>query len=194
MDRPTTRNNTLEEAKFEVCNHKWSDMSETHYGVAILNDCKYGMSAEGSDMRLTLHKGGCRPDPFTDVGVHTMTYSLLPHMGAFDAKNVIEPAYELNYAPVVIDGAAEIAPLFTLSNHGVICEAVKCAEDVEGAYVLRLYEAERNHANCTLTLNGAKKAYLTNMLEEKEEELEIVDGKVSLKFTPFEIKTVLVER
>lgn len=194
MDRPTTRNNTLEEAKFEVCNHKWSDMSETHYGVAILNDCKYGMSAEGSDMRLTLHKGGCRPDPFTDVGVHTMTYSLLPHMGAFDAKNVIEPAYELNYAPVVIDGAAEIAPLFTLSNPGVICEAVKCAEDVEGAYVLRLYEAERNHANCTLALNGAKKAYLTNMLEEKEEELEIVDGKVSLKFTPFEIKTVLVER
>jgi len=194
MDRPTTRNNSLEAAKFEICNHKWSDLSETHYGVAILNNCKYGLSAEGSDLRLTLHKGGCRPDPFTDNGVHTMTYSLLPHMGAFDAETVIQPAYELNYQPVVVEGELKAPKLFSLNNPGVICEAVKNAEDVEGAYVLRLYEAERNAANCVLTLNGAKAAWATNMLEEKQEELPIVNGQVKLKFRPFEIKTILVER
>ena len=194
MDRPTTRNNSLEAAKFEICNHKWSDLSETHYGVAILNNCKYGLSAEGSDLRLTLHKGGCRPDPFTDNGVHTMTYSLLPHMGAFDAETVIQPAYELNYQPVVVEGELKAPKLFSLNNPGVICEAVKNAEDVEGAYVLRLYEAERNAANCVLTLNGAKAAWATNMLEEKQEELAIVNGQVKLKFRPFEIKTILVER
>ena len=194
IDRPTTRNNTIEEAKFEICNHKWSDMSETHYGVALLNDCKYGMSAEGSDMRLTLHKGGCRPDPFTDNGVHTMKYSLLPHIGAFDAEKVVLPAYEFNYAPVAVEGECSIPSLFSLSNSGIICEAVKNAEDIEGAYILRLYESERNHANCKLKLSGTKKAYLANMLEEKEEELEIVNGEVSLRFTPFEIKTILVER
>ena len=194
LDRPTTRNSALEASKFEICNHKWSDLSETHYGVAILNNCKYGLSAEGSDLRLTLHKGGCRPDPFTDNGVHTMTYSLLPHMGAFDAETVIQPAYELNYQPVVVEGELKAPKLFSLSNPGVICEAVKSAEDVEGAYVLRLYEAERNAANCTLTLNGAKAAWVTNMLEEKQEELSIVNGQVKLKFRPFEIKTILVQR
>ncbi len=194
IDRPTTRNNTIEEAKFEVCNHKWSDMSETHYGVAILNDCKYGMSAEQSDMRLTLHKGGSRPDPFTDIGVQTMKYSLLPHIGAFDAESVIQPAYEFNYTPVEVEGAYNANKLFTLSNSGIICEAVKNAEEIDNAYVLRLYEAERNHAACKLNVAGAKKAYLTNMLEEKEEELEIVNGEISLRFTPFEIKTVLIEK
>ena len=194
LDRPTTRNSSLEAAKFEICNHKWSDLSETHYGVAILNNCKYGLSAEGSDLRLTLHKGGCRPDPFTDNGVHTMTYSLLPHMGAFDAETVIHPAYELNYQPVVVAGELNAPKLFSVSNPGVICETVKSAEDVEGAYVLRLYESERNAANCTLTLNSAKAAWVTNMLEEKQEQLPIVDGKIKLKFRPFEIKTILVER
>ena len=194
MDRPTTRNNALEDSKFEICNHKWSDLSETHYGVAMLNDCKYGLSVEGSDMRLTLHKGGCRPDPVSDNGIHTVTYSLLPHMGGFSAENVIRPAYELNYKALVTEGKLNVPKLFSLSNPGIICEAVKNAEDVENAYVLRLYESERNTSNCTLTLNGAKAAWITNMLEDKKEQLELVNGQVKLKFRPFEIKTVLVER
>ena len=194
MDRPTTRNTSLEDSKFEICNHKWSDLSETHYGVALLNDCKYGLSVEGSDMRLTLHKGGCRPDPVNDNGLHTMTYSLLPHLGAMQAENVIQPAYELNYPAIATEGKLNVPKLFSLSNPGIICEAVKNAEDVENGYVIRLYEAERNSSNCTLTLHGAKAAWATNMLEEKQEQLELVNGQVKLKFRPFEIKTILVER
>ena len=124
-----------------------------------------------------------------------MTYSLLPHEGAFDAEKVVYPAYGLNYAPVVVEGEYEMPSLFAVSAPGVICETVKNAEDVENAYVLRLYECERNAANCTLSLNGAKRAYLTDMMENKLEELEIgADGAVQLRFRPFEIKTVMVER
>lgn len=194
IDRPTTRNSSLEAAKFEVCNHKWTDLSETRYGVAILNDGKYGISIDGTDMRLTLHKGGMRPDPVTDNGVHTMTYALLPHAGAFNAENVIHPAYALNYKPLQVSGILEAPKLFDLSHPGIICETVKVAEDVEGAFVLRLYEAERNTSNCTLRLNGAKRVWITNMLEEKQGELPVADGKVKLTFRPFEIKTILVER
>ena len=195
IDRPTTRNNSLEDTKFEVCNHKWSDLSEARYGVALLNDCTYGLSAEGSDLRLTLHKSGCRPDPFSDQGHHTMTYSLLPHMGGFSAESVIRPAYELNYAPVVTDGEAVVPKLFSLSHPGIICEAVKPAEDDDTAAVLRLYESERNHSCCKVMLYGAKRVFLTNLLEEKEEELTIAqDGSVTLRFDPFEIKTLLIER
>ena len=194
LDRPTTRNSSLEACKFEVCNHKWTDLSETRYGVAILNNCKYGICVEGGDMRLTLHKGGAKPDPFTDNGVHTAIYSLLPHMGGFDAETVIRPAYELNYQPLAVNGELKASKLFHLSHPGVICETVKPAEDIENAYVLRLYEAERNTANCYLSLPDAKHVWVTNMLEEKQEQLSIVDGKVKLTFRPFEIKTVLIER
>lgn len=194
LDRPTTRNSSLEASKFEICNHKWTDLSETRYGVAILNNCKYGISVEGGDMRLTLHKGGAKPDPFTDNGVHTAVYSLLPHMGGFDAESVIRPAYELNYQPLAVSGELKAPKLFRLSHPGIICETVKPAEDIADAYVLRLYEAERNTANCYLTLADTKHVWVTNMLEEKQEELEFVDGRVKLTFRPFEIKTILVER
>ncbi len=194
VERPTTRNTSLEAAKFEVCNHRWSDLSESRYGVAVLNDCKYGISVEESDMRLTLQKGCYRPDPISDNGVHYMTYSLLPHTGAFAAENVVYPAYELNYKPVVIPGVVENKPLFTIDAPNVICEAVKAAEDIENAYVLRLYECERNTTSCTLALPGARRVTVTNLLEEDGVELPIVDGKVNVAFHPFEIKTIVVEK
>lgn len=194
IDRPTTRNTPHEAAKFEICNHKWSDLSETHYGATLLNIGKYGMSCEGGDMRLTLKTGGVRPDPVTDCGVQYMTYALLPHMGGFDAETVIRPAYDFNFAPVAVNGVLDLPALFTLSAPGVICEAVKAAEDIPGAYVLRLYEAERNATTCTLGIPGATRAVETNMLEEPIYELPIMDGAVKLRFRPFEIKTVLVYR
>ena len=194
VDRATTRNNSLEAAKFEVCNHKWTDISETRYGVALLNDCKYGISVEGSDLRLTLHRGGCRPDFVTDFGVHTMTYSLLPHVGAFDADTVVKPSYMLNRKPIIVDGVLNAPKLFDVCAPSVICEAVKNAEDIPNAYVLRLYECERSAVNCTLNVYDAKRVFVTNMLEEKKEELKIVDGSVFLQFRPFEIKTILIER
>ncbi len=194
VERPTTRNTSLEAAKFEVCNHKWSDISESRYGVALLNDCKYGISVEGSDMRLTLHKGGCRPDPTGDKGVHYMTYSLLPHVGAFSAETVVQPAYVLNNPVVVVGGTLDAAPICSISAPNVICEAVKNAEDVEGAYVLRLYECERNTTNCKVWLKDAKRVWRTNMLEETQDELALDHGTVALTVKPFEIVTLLVER
>lgn len=194
IDRPTTRNTTLEKAKFEVCNHKWSDLSETNYGVALLNDCKYGMSCERSDMRLTLHKGGIRPAAFSDTGVHYMKYAILPHKGAFSAETVVRPAYAFNYKPIVSAGELNVPELFSIDCANIIAEAVKNAEDRENAYVIRLYECERSTTECTLTLDNAKRAYVSNMLEEVTEELPITDGKVTLNFRPFEIKTVIVER
>ena len=193
VERPTTRNTSLEAAKFEVCNHRWTDISESRYGVAVLNDCKYGISVEESDMRLTLHKGCYRPDPISDNGVHYMTYSLLPHVGAFAAENVVYPAYELNYKPVAVNGVLDVAPLFTISAPNVICEAIKAAEDSDAA-VLRLYECERNQTSCTVAIPGASRVTVTNLLEEDGVELPIVDGKVELEFHPFEIKTLVIEK
>ena len=195
IDRPNTKNNGEEFAKFEVCNMKWSDLSETRYGVALLNDCKYGLSCYESNLMLTLDKGGMRPDPASCFGVHYMKYSLLPHDGGYLTENVIRPAYEFNNAPLVAEGILSIPKLFEISAPNVICEAVKCAEDIENAYVLRLYECERNETVTALKLTGAAKVYETNMLEEIGKEL-IPDesGSVQLRFHPFEIKTILVER
>lgn len=194
IERPTTKNNTFEKAKFEVCNHKWSALSESRYGVALLNNCKYGISVDDSHMMLTLHKGGNRPDTTNDRGRHSFTYSLLPYVGAFSAENVIHPAYELNSPAFAVSGSLE-NPLYapvTVSEPNIICESIKVAEDIEGAYVLRLYECERNRTNCTLTFPKNVQVYETNMLEEIKEELQVSENSCELEFRPFEIKTLLV--
>ena len=205
IDRPTTRNNSLEAAKFEVCNHKWTDISENRYGVALLNDCKYGISVEGSDMRLSLHKGGCHPDVTGDSGVHEMTYSLLPHIGAMNAENVIRPSYELNIPHVAAFGSLKSTSesLAQISESNIICEAVKYADDkqnalgvnTENAYVMRLYESERAKTTCEITLSGdVKHVYSVNMLEEIKEELPVSGNKITVPFKPFEIKSIMVVR
>ncbi|MBR5871975.1 MAG: hypothetical protein IKZ09_13155, partial [Clostridia bacterium] len=103
-------------------------------------------------------------------------------------------SYMLNRKPIVVDGVLNAPKLFDICAPSIICEAVKNAEDIENAYVLRLYEAERSAVNCTLNVYDAKRVFVTNMLEEKKEELKIVDGSVFLQFRPFEIKTILIER
>ena len=70
---------------------------------------------------------------------------------------------------------------------------VKLAENGDGV-VLRMYECENARTKTVVRLpEGAQRAYLTNLLEEIQEELPIVDGKVTFMTKPFEIQTVLVK-
>lgn len=187
--RPTTRNNSIEKAKFEVVNHKFTDLSEMRYGVAILNDSKYGISVEGGNMRLSLHKGGTRPDFNGDKGVHKTVYSFLPHNSNFNTVDVIRPAYELNIPVVVGKGDFEAVRLILPKAENVIVESIKPCEDNEKAFIARLYETEGTYTNCPIEyFNGAKKIEITNMLEEPQ---QIFEGD-ELIFNGFEIKTIKI--
>ncbi len=196
MDRPITRNNSFEAAKFEVCNHKWTDLSESRFGVAILNDCKYGISTYEGNLCLTLHRGGTRPDVTGDEGVHEMTYSLYPHAEAFTTNNVIRESYLLNVPAVTANGSTDnTAPLMTISADNVICEAIKPAAYRDDAFVVRFYEAERNQTKCSVTIpEGVKQVYRCNILEDVKEEIPVVDGKITLNFKPFQIVSLMMVR
>ncbi len=191
--RPTTRNTSEEQAKFEVLNHKYSDISEARYGVAVLNDCKYGISAKDGSLRLSLHKGGNRPDHEGDTdGLHRVVYSVLPHDSGFGSEAVIKPSYMLNVPVLQVNGSADIKPLVTVNADNCIIETIKPCEDTQKAFIARIYEAEGAYAKTKLNVfEGAKKVTLTNMLEEETEEFEDVKS-VELTFRPFEIKTVKV--
>lgn len=194
IERPTTENNSYEVAKFEVCNHKWSDLSESRYGVAILNDCKYGISADGSHLRLTLHKSGTHPDVTGDEGVHEVTYSFLPHNDGFSVGSVVKPAYLLNMPVVAVAGklSEPFTPVLGVDADNIVCEAVKPAELVGNAFVARLYEAERTRTNVRIYVGkNVKHVYRTNILEDIRYELPVTNGYVEYSFRPFEIATFL---
>jgi alpha-mannosidase len=143
---------------------------------------------------LSLHKGGCHPDPRGDEGVHEVAYALLPHLGGFSAETVIRPAYEFNVPPVQAAGGMKraVKPLVYIDAPNVIVEAVKPAEE-DDAYIVRMYEAERSAAAVKLSFGTVpRKVVLSNLLEEPLQELELVGDTVSLQFRAFEIQTVKV--
>ncbi len=100
VERPTHRNTSWDQEKFEVCAHRWADLSEAGYGVSLLNDCKYGYDVHGNVLRLTLLRGPESPDPDADRGQHEFTYALFPHAGDWTAGETVRRGWELN-VPVV---------------------------------------------------------------------------------------------
>ena len=188
--RSNHRSTDWDRAKFEVCNHKYSDLSEENYGVALLNDCKYGISVNEGSMRLSLHRGGTRPDAQGDKGRHRLRYALLPHDGPFGAETVIRPSYAFNYPPLPVESGFVSAPLVTVDQPNVIIETVKPCEDTQRAYILRLYEAAGSYCRAGLRFSHPVKAvHVCNMLEEEQEPVNTGDP---LVFTPFHITTLKV--
>jgi len=192
VQRPTHTNTSWDMARFETCAHKWADLSEGNYGVALLNDCKYGYDIHGNVIRLTLLKSATSPDAHADQGEHFMTYSLLPHEGDWRG-DVVPSAYDLNDPLIlrrVTAGAANTAVLGSLvsvSAPYVVIETVKRAEDGNGL-IVRLYENQRNRGTVTVTTSFAlSKVIHCNLLEEEGPELAFQGNQVQIDVAPYQI-------
>ena len=192
IDRATHQNLPQDYARFEVCTHKWTDVSDNNFGVALLNDCKYGISAQGSSLQLSLLKSGTHPDYTGDPGTHYFTYSLLPHDGNFSVETVVRPAYELNNpvsAAICDANVSSIESLIKIDAPNIIVESIKLSEDGKGI-TFRVYEAGRMATHASIKFHkNFKKVVETNMLEEAGNEIKIKSGVAKTFFTPFEIKT-----
>jgi len=195
VQRPTHYNTTYDMARFEVPAHKWADLSEPDFGVALLNDCKYGYAAHENVLRLSLLRAPTHPDPEADRGLHTFAYALFPHAGSPQAAAVTEQALRFN-VPLLL--AATDAPeashcFIQVDNPALIIDSVKKAEESD-ALIVRLYEARGTRGAARLSTSlPLRSAALTNLLEDEIGALRCDDKRVELNFKPFEIITVKME-
>ncbi|UVI27583.1 alpha-mannosidase [Paenibacillus spongiae] len=198
LQRPTHRNTMWDYAKDEICAHHWMDLSDAEYGVALLNDSKYGHRAENNVLDLNLLRSPNYPDPEADRAEHTFTYALYPHKGNHVQAEIYKRGYELNVPLRTVpikpsDGTAALPALqscLQISHPNVMVEAVKQAEDGDDV-IIRLYETAGAHAKTRLhTGFDLNEAWLTDLMEETIGPLAHSDGSVELSFTPFEIQTV----
>ena len=198
--RPRHANTPWDQARFEVCAHKWVDVSEAGYGVALLNDCKYGHDTLDDTVSLTLLRSPQGPDPDADQGAHAFTYALLPHAGDFSAETVVREAYALN-APLTVlpDGdEAAAAPartpvrLCSVDAPSVVVEAVKKAEK-DRALILRLYEAGNMRAPATVQFSRpVRSVEECSLMEETVSALAVEENAVRIEMGPFDIRTLKV--
>ena len=192
-ERPTHQNTSWDIARFEVVGHKWADLSDNSYGVSLLNNCKYGYSTKGSELRLTLLKSGKSPDPQADIGLHQFTYSLLPHSGTVTQGDTIPQAYAINLPPRVLPGSCLItAPAIQTGTDALMIDAFKQAEDGSGI-VARLHECKggsgRAKPQCSLPIVSVREC---NLLEEPIGE-PFTPESWEFSYGPFEIKSFRLE-
>lgn len=191
--RPITRNTSWEAAKFEVVAHKWADLSETGYGVALLNDCKYGYDIKEDTMRLSLLKSATDPDYSADYGTHEFTYSLYPHKEEWYNAGLEEEAFDLNSPVVVLDGASALGneSLIGFDAENVVLDAFKKAENEE-AYVLRFHEYTGRRGRLTLTTGLKFDSWCeSDLMENPLGEWKQTAIEVEVK--PYEIKTIMLK-
>lgn len=190
VSRPTHRNTSWDAARFEVCGHRWADLSQPDYGVALLNNGKYGHSSLGNTLALSLVRGAMFPDVLADEGQQRFTYALYPHAGGAAAGGVALEALDLNSPLLLLPGRLEL-PDWHLSGE-VMLSTLKKAEDAD-ALILRLYEPYGSRAQVRLTLPGLTRAAKVNLLEDQLEEVALEQGTVALELRPFEIVSLKLE-
>uniref|UniRef100_A0A803V1V9 alpha-mannosidase n=1 Tax=Ficedula albicollis TaxID=59894 RepID=A0A803V1V9_FICAL len=201
LQRPTHWNTSWDWARFEVWAHKWMDLSEHGFGVALLNDCKYGASVHRNILSLSLLRAPKSPDSTADIGLHQFTYAVMPHQGSFQEAGVIQQAYSLNFPLHVVPAScASCAPCpawsaFSVSSPAVVLETVKQAEDRAEAVVVRLYEAHGSTVTAWLqTSLPVQEAVLCDLLERPVgwRSLPLEKQGLRLSFTPFRVLSVLL--
>ena len=190
--RPTHFDTSWDFARFEVSAHRWADLSEPGYGVALLNDSKYGYACHGNILRLSLLRAPKSPDAFADMGQHRFRYALFPHADGPQLGSVIAEAAAFNQPLRIFPASAEkkLVSFFSIDNPAIVLDTVKKAEDSDDL-ILRLYESHGSHQTGALesSLPFAKVSRV-NLLEEGNEAVRVVHGRIDLTLRPFEIVTL----
>ena len=195
LKRKIHGNTSWDEARFECCGQKWMDISEGHYGVSLLNDCKYGYSAKDSNIALTLIKSGIEPNKTADQEEHVFTYALYPHKEMWSAAGTVQEAYKLNQPAYATKGELKNTgkSFISTDKDNIIIETVKPAENGDGI-IVRLYDCENSLTKATLTFAEGmlESVEECNLMEEKEADIEACGNSFTVSVKPYEIKTYRV--
>jgi len=196
LNRPTHSNTSWDAAKFEIAGQRFADVSQPDYGIAILNNCKYGYYIKDNILDLALLRSPQDTDKEADIHKHTFTFAYYPHEGALIDSDTLQQAHALN-SDLILHKVEELPEqprfsYFKTSDNSIKIDTVKLSENGEGV-ILRLYETQGKSCNVTFSsYRKWKKLIETNMLEEIELELNNNSTEINLLFQPFEIRTLRI--
>ncbi|KAL5316245.1 hypothetical protein ACEPPN_015290 [Leptodophora sp. 'Broadleaf-Isolate-01'] len=218
IKRPTHYNTSWDMAKFEVCCHKFADLSEYNYGVSIINDSKYGFATVGNVMRLSLLRSPKAPDGNADMGHHRIRWAMMPHRGslgsqtvraAFNFNNPLKlmslaaPKKQLPDEPSNKPSILSKAPIALTGDDNLVLDWVKRGEDDTDvsldalpkrkgrSIVVRIYDAVGGMGRGTIkTEYRLEKVFKTNILEDELEEIPVLEGgNFEVVLSAFEVAT-----
>jgi alpha-mannosidase len=196
-ERPTHCNTAADAAQFEVPGHRWADLSEPGYGLALLTDCKYGYSVHRGVLALSLLRAPTYPDEHCDIGKHHFSYAVVPHQGDWRKGGVVSEAITFNQPLLWANRASSDAgqSLFTVEGD-LVLDTIKPAEEGDGV-VVRLYDPYGQRGKAVLkTKLPFTRACKSNILEDNLGHVELLTDNggekdericVSINYRPSEV-------
>ena len=189
FDRTTHEDDKVQWAQFEVCAHKFVNLDGEDYGLALLNNCKYGHRAKNGFLSLDLLRAPQFPDPTCDRGVHNFSYAIYPHKAKLEDTDLMAKGYIFNNPVEIVNEDVKIDTLAKFDSKNIIIETVKVAEDEKGI-VVRAYETYGDEVKTALKLDFAADVWECDMLENKLSSAK----QDALVFAPHEIKTLYIAK
>ena len=189
VKRPVHRSYQTDKDRYEVCNHRYTALTDGAHGAAVLNDGKYGVNVVENEIRLTLLRAAMMPDQTADRGMQEFTYAFYPFDGAFQDSDVLQQAEELNENSIFASVCDDLGAIFLPDQKNIIVDTIKPADMHENALLVRVYEAMGKQTDCAFTKHkNIKTVTETDMLEENPAAVDLS----RVHFTPFEIKTFIL--
>ncbi len=192
LERAVHRNTSWEQARFEVCCHKWARAAEGLLGFSILNDGKYGCDLRDNVLRLSLLRAPIRPDRTSDREEHRFTYSLFLDGGHWPSSGLVEAAFDLNLRMRAVPGKWDAGgPFVQTGSPALHLQSVKRAEDGSGDLVLRLIELYGSHGQALLRVpEPCAGVSRCDLLERPLQSLEFSPAGIPLDYRPYELITL----
>ncbi len=151
--------------------HRFVDLAEPGFGLALINDAKYGHSVRGNVLGLSLVRSPVYPDPLADEGEQRFAYALMPHAGAWhecvraEAEALNQPLLALS-----VSGLAEgvLRPL-AVEGLPVALAGLKGAEDGDGPRAASLRARRSARAGAAGACRRAGRRQTVDLLERPVE-------------------------
>ena len=185
IKRPTTHNDSISRAMFEVSAHKWCDLSGKENGISLINDCKYGYRIWDSNISMNVLRSPNYPGKKADIGEHHFRYALYTHTGQVDDSRVYEKAFEFNTPIISIGNTAksDISKSFIKTdNDKIIIDSVKKSEDKKG-YIIKMYNCSEQDQTCRIISDlfniTAQTDFVENIIGKPDD--KIIFGKFEAK-------------
>ena len=189
VKRPVHRSYQTDKDRYEVCNHRYTALTDGAHGAAVLNDGKYGVNVVDNEIRLTLLKSAMMPDQNADRGIQEFRYAFYPFDGPFRESDVVHQAAQLNEGLLFGGVSDDLGPIILPNQKNIIVDTIKPADTAENALLVRFYESMGKQTDCGLTVNPKfTKIVQTDMLEEDPQPVD----PTQVHFGSFEIKTWLL--
>ncbi len=199
IKRPVHRNTSWDRARFEVPMLSWMALEEGGYGFALISPVKHGVSVEYNSIGLSLLKTPIYPDPLSDSGTVSFSYTIIPYPGSWlDAGIHVEAEKMANPLLVYVSDIGR-EPSDIISNSfievspgNVVLKSIKKAEDRD-TIIMRFFETGNRRGILRIkTMFPVEGAWRTNILEDRITKIKANKGLVEYGYRPYEIITIEV--